>query len=125
MESKNKENGKWLAFDDFRANFRSLAESRGMLYKDIAERISVPRPTISRYMSGAREPEIEYIYRIADLFGVTIDYLLGLSGDRHSKFTTDAERVADLYTMASKEDKLVINTVLRKYEKKSGGERTK
>lgn len=115
---KNDKSGRWLEFDAFRKNLHALAESRGLLYKDIAAGIDAFAPTISRYMSGKREPEIEYIYRLAVFFDVSMDYILGLTDDRHSRFPAESLHIADLYAMASDEDKAVVQMLLKKYEGK-------
>lgn len=41
--------------------------------------LSMSQNTISRYETGKREPSIEELKRIADYFGVSVDYLLGLT----------------------------------------------
>ena len=41
--------------------------------------LSMSQNTISRYETGKREPSIEDLKRIADYFGVSVDYLLGLT----------------------------------------------
>lgn len=43
----------------------------------IAELLGVQRQIISYYESGARKPNLEDIQKLADLYGVTVDYLLG------------------------------------------------
>ncbi len=112
-ESENK----WLRFDAFRNNLRSLIDSKGIMSKDLAAEIQSTPATISRYMTQDRDPDLEYVYRLSRYFGVTIDYLLGVNSDRKSDMTPDVRKVAELYSRASAEDQIVIKTLLRKYEK--------
>lgn len=44
---------------------------------DLADFLNVKPNTISRYESGAREPDIDVLLKLADYFHVTTDYLLG------------------------------------------------
>lgn len=44
---------------------------------DIAELLGVQRQIISYYESGARKPNLEDIQKLADLYNVSVDYLLG------------------------------------------------
>lgn len=44
----------------------------------LADEIGVSRRAITFWESGINEPKATYIARLATLFGVTADYLLGL-----------------------------------------------
>ena len=48
-----------LDFTAFKKNLRNLIESRGLYSKDIAAEINISTPTLSRYLQGAREPELK------------------------------------------------------------------
>lgn len=48
----------------------------------LSEEIGVPYGTIAKYESGEREPGHTYIIKIADKFGVTTDYILGLEDEK-------------------------------------------
>lgn len=50
----------------------------------VADRLSVIRQTISHWENGTRTPDAESLSKLADLFGVTTDYLLG----KESKIVT-------------------------------------
>ena len=112
---ENKKTSRQLSFDAFRENVRRLTESKGMLYKEVAEEIGATPATISRYLTELRDPELEYVYRLAKFFGVSIDWILGVADDRTSTFKPEVKQIADLYSKASDEDKEVVKTVLRKY----------
>jgi len=55
---------------------KNLRESQGWTQFDLAEKLNVKQPTINRYENG-RVPEPGMLCKIADLFNVTTDYLLG------------------------------------------------
>lgn len=62
----------------FRIRLKSLRESRGMTQRDFATDFGVSKGTIGMWESGAREPKtLDELNRIADYFGVSVDYLLG------------------------------------------------
>ncbi len=56
---------------------KKLREERGILQRQLAEMLKLTQQTISLYESNKREPDAETLSKIADFFGVTIDYLLG------------------------------------------------
>ena len=106
-----------LEFTAFQKNLHTLLSSKGILGKDLAYLAGTTPATISRYLTGARKPDLEYVYRLAKYFGVSIDWLLGLDEERKDIYTPETRRIAQLYSKASKDDQLVIRTVLQKYDK--------
>ena len=66
------------------ARIRQLRLSVGMTQRDLAQRINVGNTTLSQYESGARVPSDEVKIKIASVFGVSVDYLLGASSERNS-----------------------------------------
>ena len=64
--------------------------------KFVAVSVGVAAPTVSMWESGTKAPSIENLCRLADLYGTTVDYLVGRSPEagnaaRPPKLT-DAER---------------------------------
>lgn len=105
-----------LSYDAFRRNLKTMIESRGINAKMLSEYIDSTPVTI-RYITGARNPDLEYVYRISQFFGVTIDYLLGLNDSKHAWLTPEAQEVAELYSLSSEDDKSIVNAVLKKYRR--------
>ncbi len=54
-----------------------LRQDHKMNQKDLAKILNVSIATISHYESGINSPDIATIIKIADYFGVSVDYLLG------------------------------------------------
>lgn len=50
---------------------------RCLLQKDLEEALSLRPGTISQYERGLREPGFDMLLTIADMFAVSIDYMLG------------------------------------------------
>ena len=44
---------------------------------EFARKVDIPQQTISRYLLCQREITVNNLYKIADYFGVDIDYLIG------------------------------------------------
>jgi transcriptional regulator with XRE-family HTH domain len=64
--------------NDFAKKLTDLMKEHGISQNQLAKILSVKQQTISRYMKGEREPEIDTIIKIAKFFEVSTDYLLGL-----------------------------------------------
>lgn len=58
-------------------------EKINMSQKELADKVNVTEATISRYLSGARNPRGEILSKIATVLGVTTDYLLGNTDVEH------------------------------------------
>lgn len=53
-----------------------LRKSRNWSMQEIADRLGIAKSTYAGYESGYREPSLQAITQIADLFGTTVDYIL-------------------------------------------------
>ena len=58
-----------------------LREAKGLTQQQIAQdpAFGIKQGTLSAYERNAREPNVETIRKIAEYFGVTADYLIGIS----------------------------------------------
>lgn len=59
---------------------RRLKEERlvnGFTQRDMAERLNITQPSYIRYENGKAEPSLENLLKIAEIFDVSVDYLLG------------------------------------------------
>ena len=68
---------------------KGLREQRHETQKDIAKAIGTTRATISRYETGEREPDYGTIIALAQYFGVSTDYLLGVTDVPNAGLLTD------------------------------------
>ena len=56
---------------------RQLREEQGLTQKDIATRLGVYPSAVTRWESGEKRPELPNLVKLADLYDVSLDYLLG------------------------------------------------
>ena len=56
---------------------KELRMQRKLRQQDVADAINCSQAVYSRYENGDREPSQDTLNRLADFFGVSIDYLLG------------------------------------------------
>lgn len=63
----------------FGERLRELRKSKKLTAKQFGEKFNLAESTISGYETGARKPDIELVRSFAQFFGVTTDYLLGVS----------------------------------------------
>lgn len=86
---------------DFKQVGKRIAEARkkrGLNPNQLAQRAGVSRANLVRYEEGKNEPGAGRLLRIADVLGVTVDWLLGRRGAREGEESRPldvAVRVAD------------------------------
>ena len=56
---------------------KDLREEAGMTQKELAEKIGNVQRNISNWESGNTQPDLETVVKLAEVFGVTTDELLG------------------------------------------------
>lgn len=88
-----------------------LRQDRSLLQRDIAKIANVSISTVSNYETGAHFPDIETIVKLADFFGVSIDYLLGRTNFR-LKYDVFNKPIIDNLSAAD-----LMNTILTLDEK--------
>lgn len=55
---------------------KKLRESRGLMQKDVANALGISPAAYSLYEKGQREPKFDFLQKIADYFGVSVEYLM-------------------------------------------------
>ena len=61
---------------------RNLREDNDWTQQYVAERIGVNRRTYSAYETGVNSMTPEILIQLAELYGTSVDYLLGLTKER-------------------------------------------
>lgn len=55
---------------------KNLRENKGLLQKELADKIGISLSSISMYERGERQPDNDTLKKISKFFNVTVDYLL-------------------------------------------------
>lgn len=63
----------------FGEKLKALRIEKGLTQQQIAEKIGLVKGSISAYEQSAKYPSIDVLIKLCELFGVSADYLLGLS----------------------------------------------
>ena len=58
-------------------NIKDIRLRKGLTQSDVAAALGVSSVVYSRYETGKRQPSIDMLIQMADIFGVTVDFLLG------------------------------------------------
>ena len=77
----------------FSARLKELRKSRGLTQEQLAAIIGVERSSVGKYESRPIIPSSEILNKLADYFGVSVDYLLGRADIK--KAPAEAEAAKD------------------------------
>lgn len=75
-----------------------IREAHGYTRRRLCNELGKPYATVTKYETGEREPGHTYIIEIAEKFGVTTDYILGVQNQKTSP---------SMATATPEEDKLI------------------
>ena len=60
----------------------SLRKNKGLTQSELALKLDISRSSLSLYEIDKREPDIDMLCKFSKFFGVSVDYLLGLTGEK-------------------------------------------
>ncbi len=84
-------------------NLKKAREKANMTQAQVAQKLGITSVAYQNYEYGKREPNNELLLRLADMFHVTTDYLLG----RNIGEPTTAEKMAEEFNMSALEQKIL------------------
>jgi transcriptional regulator with XRE-family HTH domain len=87
-----------------------LKEEKNITHKQVALSIGINPSAYSKYVRGARQPDIETLIKIADYFEVTVDYLIGHEDKTYINKNILQEHLKDLESDLIKIKKYVNKT---------------
>lgn len=66
----------------FPERLRELREEKEWTQQELGAKLNLTNTTINRYENGYRQPDPETLNKLAEIFGVSTDYLLGRTDNR-------------------------------------------
>ena len=97
----------------FQVRLKELREKAGYSQQGFADAIGVKQSTVGNWEAGAREPKFEIMERLADFFGVSVDYLLGKTDDPTPSSTEMTEEEKNILGLLHKMSEDELKTVYK------------
>ena len=88
------------------ARLKELRKQSGLTQQAVSDQIQVDRTTYTKYENGRVCPDQQGLVSLAELFGVTVDYLLGRKEKPAAPMLTDGNEDAPL--LLSPDEKMLI-----------------
>ena len=86
---------------------KTLRERHDYNQDYVADKVNINRSTYANYERESREPNIAMLIKLADLYEISVDYLLGHTPDKD--MPEDIKELVDKYNRLSDEGRLRIN----------------
>lgn len=87
-------------------NISALRQNAGMTQASLAERLNYTDKAVSKWERGESIPDISVLKQIADMFGVTVDYIITEHGQDEKM-----PEMADAGEQSKKRDRILITLV--------------
>jgi transcriptional regulator with XRE-family HTH domain len=80
-----------------------LRDQRGLTQEELSSSLGISRAALSHYEKNRREPDTETLGKIADLFQVSLDYLVGRTSQSTTTLDADVRQFTDELELADDE----------------------
>ncbi len=107
----------------FGERLKFLREKEKMYQSELADRLGLAPSTISMYERGDRDPDTSTLTKIAEIFNVSTDYLLGRTNipntmDEPIDIAASTKNGIDLSEIDDEEDRKTILNIFNTYKNK-------
>lgn len=80
---------------DFGTVLNELRKNHGLTQAELGSKVGLSKAVVSKYENGLGYPSFDVLIRIANYFGVTTDYMLGIANGKTIDVSTLTETQVD------------------------------
>ena len=100
----------------FGSRLKMLRKDHKMTQQAVADRLRIHRTTYTKYETGVVTPDQQGLVCLAELFGVTVDYLLGREADCPAELVLENDQNTPIHLTL--QEKMLIQTFRQLKEEK-------
>lgn len=112
INQRNKITGKGVIME-FSVRLKELRVDNDMSQTELAEKLNLKASAISKYEKGITQPSIDTLKNLAEIFSVTVDYLIGMSDIKNpysnSQITPNEADLIEHFRQLTYENKIRID----------------
>ena len=97
------------------AKLRTLRKQQKITQQELAERLNIKRATISNYEINRRTPHLSELKRIAEYFGVGLDYFGIAATDEVAEMLARAKNVFESDNVSKEQKEEIYKELLKLY----------
>ena len=113
----------------FSARLRALRKQAGLTQQAVADRLSIHRTAYTKYETSGVTPDQQGLMILAEMFGVSVDYLIGRdagsvsvvteSGEASMKLTLQEQQLLNLFRqMSYPEQQALVQQVQKNFRQR-------
>lgn len=92
---------------------KELRSELGFTQKDIAKNLGCNQTAVGKYERGELEPNIQTLIKLSNIFGCSVDYLIGNESDYEivnvtSQLTKPQSELLSVFNLLSEEDQFQV-----------------
>lgn len=103
---------------------RELRIGKGLKQADLAVLLNCTAATISKYELAQRDPDVETICKLCEIFGCTADYLLGRSLLPTPEISAEEARLLQAYRRGDDRARDMVRLALAPFAQEAGSSET-
>ena len=70
--------------EGFPSKLKKAGNDTGFTQREVAKETGIPYSTLANYEVGRTQPDLETLGKLADFYGVSVDWLLGTTGKKNT-----------------------------------------
>ena len=98
-------------------HIKTLRKERGLQQKEVAVEVGIDQSNYSKIENGRREPSVTVLKKLADLFGVSVDYIIEPNEDLPKEVIIEDKTINEKLRLISQLDEEDKNMVFRMIDK--------
>jgi len=99
---------------------QELRKEKKLKQAELAELVPTSRQSIGKWEDGSVDLSTPVIARLCQIFGVSADYLLGMSSQRTAQISDADAALVDAYHAAPDSIRTAIDALLQPYKEQEG-----
>ena len=102
---------------DFATRLRELRKSNNVSQQKLSKYLNFGYTAIANYESGRNQPSLDTVKKIAQYFGVTVDYLIGASDypRRENDITDKESELLGIFRRINEEEKEALLKIISQH----------
>lgn len=88
----------------FPQRLKKLRKQKKLTQTELANLLNISHGAIAMWETDKRQPDNDTLVRLANFFGVSVDYLLGVSNTEELEYTEDEKELFDLIMQLTDEE---------------------
>ena len=70
-----------------------LREELNLTQQELADKLDSAKSTVAMYENESRKPSYEVLIKLSEIFGCSIDYIIGISNDRNNELNSNLLKI--------------------------------